>query len=100
QSLAFIEELAGLVNAREEQPLQDLVRAELALRDPHLGGGLLDDAGHLRVGVRGAVARLVAVPTLAVLLAEPAGLDDAVGDRHLAVIRVLLGAALPGVVAD
>src|ERR1700720_1150721 len=42
----------------------------------------------------------VAVPALAGLLAEPAGLDDAVGDRRTAVVRVLRLASLPYVVAD
>src|SRR5580704_9186520 len=50
--------------------------------------------------MRRTVARFVAVPALAGLLTEPAGLDDAVGDRRAAAVRVLRLEALPYVVAD
>ncbi len=100
QCLAFVEDLAGLVDRGEQHALQDLVVGEAVLRDAELGGSLLDDARDLRVGMRGAVAGLVAIPALAVLLAEPPGLDDAVGDRQFAVVRVLRRATLAHVVAD
>src|SRR5207248_4093058 len=60
--LAFFEDLAGLVDRGEEQPAQDLLVAEGALPDPHLGRLLLDDAGDFGVGIGGAVALLVAEP--------------------------------------
>jgi hypothetical protein len=48
----------------------------------------------------GPVAIFVAEPAGAGLLAEPSHLDDHIGDRHLAVVRVLRGAALAAVIAD
>src|SRR5207302_1499428 len=75
QRLAFVEDSAGLVDAGEQQPLQDLVVGELALRHTNLGRGLLDDAGYFRVGIGRPVPGLVAEPAFAVLLAEPAGFD-------------------------
>src|SRR5207237_10747663 len=89
ERLALIEDLARLVDRREQQPLQDLLVGEVVLRDTQLGDGLLDDARDLRVGMRRAVARLVAIPALAGFLAAAAGFDDTVGDRRTAVVRVL-----------
>src|SRR5437763_13091337 len=100
ERLALIEDLARLVARREQQPLQDLLVGEIVLRDTQLGDGLLDDARDLRIGMRRAVARLVAIPALAGLLPEAAGFDDAVGDRRAAVVWVLGLPALAHVIAD
>src|SRR5256885_5809669 len=100
ERLALIEDLARLIDRREQQPLQDLLVGEIVLRDTQLGDGLLDDARDLRVGMRRAVARLVAIPALAGFLAEAAGFDDTVGDRWTAVVRVLGLPALAAGIAD
>src|SRR5207253_10012768 len=68
--LALFEDLAGLVDRGEQEPAQDLLVAEAALLDPHFGRLLLDDAGEFGVGMRGAVALLVAEPAGSGLLAE------------------------------
>src|SRR3984893_4080950 len=98
--LALFEDLARLVDRGEEQPMEDLLVGEALLRDPELLRFFLDHAREFGVGMRGTVARLVAEPAGAGLLAEPPGLDDRVGDRHLAIVRVLRGAPRPAVVAD
>jgi hypothetical protein len=61
------------------------------LSDAEFGGGLLDNASNLRVRMRGAVAGFVAVPALAVLLAEPSRLDDAIGAGVFDEVRLVHG---------
>src|SRR6185312_11920634 len=56
QRLALLEDLAGLVDGGEQQPTQDLLVAESALRDAHSSCHILDDAMHLRIDDRRAVA--------------------------------------------
>src|SRR5438045_9338125 len=58
ERLALIEDLARLIDRREQQPLQYLLVGEIVLRDAELGAGLLADARDLRVAMRRAVARL------------------------------------------
>src|SRR4026209_966752 len=67
--LAFLEDLAGLVDGGEQQPAQDLLVRESALRETFLGRHLLDDGVSLGSDDGRAVAFLVAVPALAGLLA-------------------------------
>src|SRR6516162_7233367 len=98
--LALFEDLAGLVDRGKEQPAEDLLVTEGSLRDAEFGRLLLDHAGEVGVGMRGAVALLVAEPSGACLLAQSPGLDDHVGDRHLAVVRVLRRAPLAAIIAD
>ena len=98
---ALFEDLAGLVDGGEKQPLQDFVITDVAaLLDAELGRSFLYDPRDLGIGARGAVAWLVLVPASIGLLPQPAGLDDAVGDRLFAVVGVLLGAAPSRVMAD
>src|SRR5277367_2636418 len=69
--LALFEDLAGFVDRGEPQPAQDLLVAEAALLDPHLGGLFLDHARDFGIGMRGAVALFVAEPPGSALLAQP-----------------------------
>src|SRR5271156_6364500 len=92
--LALFEDLAGFVDRGEQQPTQDLLVAETALLDPHLGGLFLDHARDFGIGVRSTVALFITEPAGAALLAQPPDLDQMVGDRHLAIIRVLRRASL------
>ena len=59
--LALVEDLAGLVDRGEEQPAQDLLVGEIALRDAEFRRPCLDSAGEF--GMRSAVAFLVAEPS-------------------------------------
>src|SRR5260370_38885998 len=86
--LALFEDLAGLVDRGEQQPAQDLLVGEAALLDPHLGRLFLDDAGDLRVGMRGAVALLVAEPAGPGLLPHESYFDDRIGDRPFSGVPV------------
>ena len=94
--LALLEDPAGLVDRGEQQAAQDFLVGERALRHAHLGGDLPDDGGHLRIGMRRAVAFLVAIPAGAGLLAIAAHLHQSIGDRQLAVVRIRRGAPTCG----
>src|SRR5271165_2379895 len=98
--LAFLEYLARLVHRREQQPAQDLLVGELALRNAEAGGDLLDNSSNLRIWMRRAVALLVAIPSRSGLLTVSPQLRQAIGDRLLAEIRVLRRAALAAGIAD
>src|SRR5205814_10577625 len=97
---ALFEDLAGFVYRGEQEPAQDLLVREAALRHPHFGRLFLDDAGDFGVGMSRAVALFVAEPAGPGLLPEPPRFDDRVGDRQFAVVRVLCGAPLAAVIAD
>ena len=60
----------------------------------------LDDGGDLGIGMRRAVALLVAIPAGAGLLSVAAHLRQAIGDRLLAEVRILRSATLAAGIAD
>src|SRR6516162_8982625 len=99
-SFALFEDLARFVDRSEQEPAEDLLVAEIPLRNPELGRLFFDHPGELGVGMRCAVAFLVAEPAGCSLLAQPPGFDDHVGNRHLAVVRVFRRPALAAVIAD
>src|SRR5262249_27446416 len=92
--LAFLQDLARLVDGGEEQPAQDLlVRKALLLKALFLGH-LGDDGVHLRIDDGRAVAFLVAIPAPGGLLTEPSQLHQAIGNRQTPVAGIGGAAAL------
>src|SRR5271165_3590880 len=85
--LSFLEDAAGFVDRGEQQLLLDFDISERLLRDPHLGSDRLDDRGDLKVGMRGAIALFVAIPTGTGLLAVATHLHQPIGDWQFATIR-------------
>src|SRR3546814_4101230 len=97
---ACLDDAACFVDGGEQQPAQDLLVGEGPRLHTHLGSRVLDDLRDFRVGMRRAVALLVAVPACTRLLTVAAHLEQPVGDRQLAVVRVGGGAALAAGMAD
>src|SRR5690606_3906039 len=97
--LAFLEDLAGLVDRGEQKSMQNFLVAERALLYALLGCNFLDQTRDFRVRDRRAIARLVAVPSSTRLEALAAGFDEAVRDRELAEVGVGCGAPLARIVA-
>src|SRR5690606_11167975 len=73
--LAFLEDLASLVDRGEQQTMQNFLVAERALLDALLGCNFLDQTRDFRIRDRRAIARLVAVPPGARLEALAASFD-------------------------
>ena len=97
---AFLKDFARLVDRGEQQPAQDFLIRETAGRIAELRRFLADDPGDDRVGIGRAVALFVAIPAGTGLLAEAAEFAQPVGDRLLAVVRVLGRTALAAGPAD
>ena len=83
---ALLEDAHALVEQRIQAALDDFLRTVFALRHVQLAGAILEDGERLGVVVALAVASLVAVVTLAVLLAQATRLDQ--GEIGLVIVRI------------
>ncbi len=96
----LFENLRAFVDQRIQQPLDDLRVGQAAHLHPERLAFLVDDCVHHGIGNGVALARLVAIPAKTGFLTEAAEFADAIGNAHVAHLRMLGVVALADVPAD